>query len=70
MPHRPPRHRTATAKVKRHVPEDSGESRKNWYKLARWKKLKKQILRRDPICTFCEKAPSTTVHHVIQSTTS
>lgn len=31
----------------------------------RWRKLRKMILARDPVCTICEAAPSTQVDHII-----
>lgn len=31
----------------------------------RWKKLRKIVLARDPICKICDKAPSTEVDHIV-----
>lgn len=31
----------------------------------RWRKLRKIVLARDPICTICGEAPATEAHHII-----
>jgi len=30
-----------------------------------WRKLRRMILNRDPVCTVCERAPSTEVDHLV-----
>ncbi len=35
-----------------------------WHYGHRWRKLRLMILRRDPICTACKRAPATEVDHI------
>lgn len=30
-----------------------------------WKRLREQVLREEPVCRICRKAPSTQVHHKV-----
>ena len=34
-----------------------------FYSSARWRRLAAMVLRRQPICTDCQREPSTVVHH-------
>lgn len=40
------------------------QQRRALYSKSRWKKLRKQIILRDPVCTICRKAPSEVVDHI------
>ena len=37
----------------------------NFYRLTKWLKLRKKILKRDPICGICLERPATQVDHKI-----
>ncbi len=38
--------------------------RKKWYGTQRWKRLRKRLLRNNPICAVCQRVPATAVDHV------
>ncbi len=38
--------------------------RKRWYGLARWKKLRAEVLAGDPLCAICWQRPATQADHV------
>jgi 5-methylcytosine-specific restriction protein A len=38
--------------------------RKKLYDSARWQKVRRMILRREPICRECKARPATEVHHI------
>lgn len=40
------------------------QERKGHYSTERWKKVRKRVLRRDPICQMCEEEPSQEVDHI------
>ncbi len=67
MPYAPKTHRQTSAKVR------ESERRKQrgprYYDTARWKKLRRMVLRRDPICVLCNLngfvVPSRHADHVL-----
>ena len=43
--------------------KERGSSTKQGYGVA-WKKLRRMVLRRQPVCTHCNEQPSVLVHHI------
>jgi 5-methylcytosine-specific restriction enzyme A len=46
------------ARVRKHDP-----NQRRFYSSARWRQLAELVRRQQPICTVCERAPSTQAHH-------
>lgn len=44
---------------------EESRKRKKHYGTKRWQKVRKRVLRRDPICQMCEKNPSKEVDHIV-----
>jgi len=61
MPHAPPRHRPTAYKSHDECRPNAAQ---RGYCSARWKKLRRMVLRRDPVCRICNSAIATEVHHV------
>jgi len=47
------------------MPNADAHTVKLWYGRSTWQNLRKLILHRDPICTTCNRNPSTEVDHVV-----
>lgn len=40
------------------------QERKKHYSTERWKRVRKRVLRRDPVCQMCEERPAEEVDHI------
>lgn len=56
MPVRPPRHKPVTRQAPRHQPQGStapSDTWREWYTHSRWRRIRAEHLRREPLCRFC-----------------